>query len=212
MASDSGKDNSTFIDALYAKYCDDRPVDQVELEQKNGTKRVTEYVGFDKLMDSLKNVTNLQNIILPDEGISRCGEINLDRFTPFKAHTLDLSFNKLTNWQEVTRIVQLTKCLSELILTSNPLPVITQEEIETCKDTFDTLRVVVLGGLGYSWREVCQCALLWPNIVKLNLFGNSIVTLDPVTILQNLTYLSFSTNCISNWEELCKLGSLPRYV
>lgn len=212
MIPTQGDNQVTFLDALYLKYCDDTAVDEVDLPQNDGHKRVCEYVGFDSLKETLKNVTNLSFINLADMNISACGLVDPQKFCLTKAQSLDLSLNQLANWQEVSRIVSLTECLWDLILSSNPLSSPVEQEIEDIKVCFKTLRVAVLGNLSYTWNDVCKCAMLWPTIQKLNLFQNNITQLSPVdNLVKNLTYLSLSKNPISDWKEICKLGSLARF-
>lgn len=210
---DNQDETCSFIEALYAKYCDDRPVEEIELEQKEpGHRRITEYVGFDKVMQSLKNVTNLQYINLANTRISSCGTIDQSKFAPLKAKSLDLALNRLSSWRVVFQIAQITKSLSELILTSNPLRAITQDELESYQGEFDNLREVVLGDMAYTWNDVFPCFVLWPKLQKINLFSNKIVQLTSIhEKLKNLTYISLSKNPISDWNEICKLGNLLRY-
>lgn len=202
----------SFIEALYAKYCDDEPVEEVELEQKEpGHRRTTEYIGFDKLMQNLKNLTNLQYINLANARISSCGSVD-QKFTQLQTKSLDVALNKISSWQVVLQIVHLTKALSILILTGNPLRPITEDELESYQGEFDNLREIVLGELAYTWSDICRCSVLWPQLEKINLFGNSIVQLTPIhEKLNNLTYISLSKNPITDWHEICKLGNLLKY-
>lgn len=207
---DNQDETCSFIEALYAKYCDDRPVEEIELVQKEpGHRRVTEYIGFDKLMQSLKNVTNLQHINLANARISSCGTFDQTKFAHLKAISLDLALNRLSNWRTVFQISQITKSLWELILTGNPLQTITEDELESYQGELDNLREIVLGDLKYTWSDVSRCFSLWPKLQKINLFGNSIVQITNVhENLKSLTYISLSKNPISDWNEICKLGSL----
>jgi len=124
---------------------------------------------------------------------------------------MDLSLNQLPSWKIVAQIVSFATSLSELVLTSNPLVAIAPQDVSTIGNTFHCLSSIVLGNLAYSWDDVCQCALLWPNIKRLNLFNNDILHLSQMqNILQNLTFLSLSSNRVSDWNEVCKLGTLSK--
>lgn len=207
---DLQNETCSFIEALYAKYCDDRPVEEVELEQKEpGHRRTTEYIGFDKLMQNLKHLTNLQYINLANAQISSCGLVDQSKFSPLQTKSLDLALNKISSWQVVLQIVQLTKALSVFILTGNPLQAITEDELESYQGELNNLREIVLGELAYTWSDICRCSVLWPQLEKINLFGNSIVQLTPIhEKLNSLTYISLSKNPINDWGEICKLGNL----
>lgn len=200
----------SFIEALYAKYCDDQPVEEVVLEQKEPEhKRTTEYIGFDKLMQNLKNLTNLGYINLANARISSCGSVDQDKFTQLRTKSLDIALNKISSWQVVLEIVHLTKTLQVLILTGNPLQAITDDELESYQGQFENLREIVLGELAYTWSDICKCSKLWPQLKTINLFGNSIVQLTSINEkLSNLTYISLSKNPINDWHEICKLGNL----
>lgn len=202
----------SFLDALYSKYCNEELFDGVELVQNDGHRRVCEYVGFDQLKEKLKNVANLRYINVSDLNISNC-EIVDPKFKLQKAYFLDLSSNLLQCWQQILKIVQLTPFLNEIVLSSNPLKIPTDDDLKVIGDHFKKLKVIVLGNLNYDWNDINKCLKLSPNIEQLSLFDNKIADINlKENCLQNLNFLSLSKNPISNWSEIEKLGTLPKYI
>ncbi|KAJ6217180.1 hypothetical protein RDWZM_008337 [Blomia tropicalis] len=203
-------DYRTFIDELYNKYCEDEPLEELELKPNDTHNRVYQYVGFDKLMSKLKMVCNLPNIILANRNIGSCGNVDFQKFTLLKVYSLDLSLNQITNWKSILEIISLTKCLREINLSGNPLLPPTNEEIEMIGNKFNNIRILVLGNLTYSWEDVCKCAILMPHIENINLIKNAITKITNADIYENLKSLCLMKNPISSWDEICKLGKLSK--
>lgn len=202
---------NTFIDALYSKYCIDDTPDMVDLPQMDGHQRYCEFVGFDKLINDLKNVFNLYLIDLTNHNIKTFADSNLNT-EPFifkKLCSLNLSKNNLENWTDVLKITSSMPSLVELMLSSNPIKVPNDNEREQMVQKLNKLKTLIIGNVNYSWNDFLLCSIIWPNVEKLYLFENKIYHLNiPDDCLQNLKYLSLSKNPIADWNEISKLGKL----
>ncbi|KAH9422532.1 hypothetical protein DERP_003208 [Dermatophagoides pteronyssinus] len=206
----------SFIDALYSKYCDDDETAIIDLPQLDGHRRVCEWVGMEKIKNQLKNLNNLRWIDLSDQQIDRPynddNDFDQNQFHLPKACSLYLAKNFLTNWLDIAKIIKLTPLIEELILSSNPLrPPSDKEIVEIC-DHFKRLKAIILGDLNYDWSSLLQCSKLWPSIERISLFENQIQTIQIVdnNQFENLKFLSLSKNPISDWNEICMLGKLPK--
>lgn len=206
-----GDDGTTFLSALHSKYCDD---DGRSLEQLDFGNRKCQFVGFDRVLQNLKNVTNLRVINLSAMKISTHDNVDDRDFMLRQLASLDLSHNRIESWLTVAKIVQLAKPLLELVLSSNPLKSPTDKEIGDIGSTLANLKVIILGDMSYTWADVQRCVSLWPNVERLNLFKNRIAELNMphCDFLANLKSLSLSTNPISDWREICKLAKLQKYI
>ena len=68
-----------------------------------------------------------------------------------------------------------------------------------------------MSNMGYSWKDIMQCALMWPHIEQLAIPKNSITSLDFMNndMFCELKILNLEGNSLENWEEVNKLGQLP---
>lgn len=203
---------NTFVDALYSKYCIDDTPDMVDLPQIDGHQRYCEFVGFDKLINDLKNVFNRHLIDLSNYNIKTLADdsnFNNEQFIFTKLYSLNLSINNLDNWNEILKITNSMPSLVELMLSSNPIKVPNNDELEKFAEKLNKLKTLVIGNVNYSWNDLLNCSKIWPNVEKLYLFENKIQHLNiPDNCLTNLKYLSLSKNPISDWKEISKLGKL----
>ncbi|KAL1420062.1 hypothetical protein MTO96_024647 [Rhipicephalus appendiculatus] len=87
-----------------------------------------------------------------------------------------------------------------------------QKDPAALRDSFRSIRQMVLRGVGYSWDQALQCAEMWPWVedLVLSLNGISVLRQPPDTLFQQLECLSLQDNPISSWETVCHLGHLPR--
>ncbi|KAH9393377.1 hypothetical protein TYRP_021890 [Tyrophagus putrescentiae] len=187
---DNQDETCSFIEALYAKYCDDRPVEEIELVQKEpGHRRVTEYIGFDKLMQSLKNVTNLQHINLANARISSCGTFDQTKFAHLKAISLDLALNRLSNWRTITNVHENFKSLTYISLSKNPI----SDWNEICK----------LGSLSsLDTLELSHCKI---NFIS---FSDASDLESKTNLFPALSWLDLQNNQINDWKSVAELNRL----
>ncbi|XP_040206660.1 tubulin-specific chaperone E isoform X5 [Rana temporaria] len=78
-------------------------------------------------------------------------------------------------------------------------------------NAFENLTTLSLNQTGITWKEVLQCAAMWPVLEALHLASNGISSMErPVNCLQSLTLLNISDNKLSDEKQLYALSELPR--
>lgn len=202
----------SFVEAIKLKYIESNEISDELLPQPTGHDRTIEYVGFEKAsfsyISSFKRHTELSLINLQ---IAFCGEESHEFFQVFsRVETLNLTNNLLPSWDEVAKIISLFPSLTKLVLSYNRITC--PEQNSNLGGYFAKLNTLVIDNFNYDWNDVLQCAsLLWPNIKRLDLWGNKITYLSEPesSVFSQLNYLSLSNNLICDWKEICKLGKLP---
>lgn len=61
-----------------------------------------------------------------------------------------------------------------------------------------------------SWKDVEILANQLPRLQDLQLGGNEISELGHITEFKNLVSLNLEDNLIADWNQVAKLGSLPK--
>lgn len=130
---------------------------------------------------------------------------------------LNLSRNLLKSWSDITQIVSIIPALNCLILSGNQLNV--TERAENFENNFETLEIfakiqtLVIDNIKCDWIYVTDliCHLV-PNLERLDLWENQITKLTTPSLqsFQSLQYLDLSKNPIESWQEILKLGNLPK--
>ena len=186
-----------------------------------GGNRVVEFVGMDKTASIIqKRITRLT---LSGMNITEIGDIPDSIQSMLKqVEELDLSRNKITSWETVAEIVSFLPLLKELLVSENPqlkyLNDVPLEQVSKLKDKLSSVTTIVLANCGYKWGPVTSTALsVWPTSLQtLNLHGNCIDKISSVPKMESsfvdLRCLDLSGNPICDWNDICKLGHLPRYV
>ncbi|XP_077342652.1 tubulin-specific chaperone E isoform X9 [Lithobates pipiens] len=78
-------------------------------------------------------------------------------------------------------------------------------------NAFENLTTLSLNQTGITWKEVLQCAAMWPVLEELHLASNGIASMErPVNCLQCLTLLNISDNNLTDEKQLYALSELPR--
>ncbi len=61
--------------------------------------------------------------------------------------------------------------------------------------------------------QILQCAAMWPKLETLHACFNCVSTMtDASSPLPNVKLLNLESNPINSWEQVLKLGNMPRYV
>ncbi|KAL8173654.1 UNVERIFIED_CONTAM: hypothetical protein K2H54_014104, partial [Gekko kuhli] len=144
-------------------------------------------------------------LVLNSCGITCAGDEN--EIAAFCAHVseLDLSDNKLEDWQEVSKIVSNVPHLEFLNLSSNPLNLSVLER--TCAGSFAGVRKLVLNNSKASWETVHTILQELPGLEELFLCLNDYKTVScsPVCC-HSLKLLHITDNDLKDWPEIRKLG------
>lgn len=79
------------------------------------------------------------------------------------------------------------------------------------KKTFDNIQCLVLNKMNYSWNDICQILVHFPNLNQLKVCFNLITCFDNISIacLSRLKILDIESNPIYDWKNMQKLGELP---
>ncbi|CAH2319464.1 tubulin-specific chaperone cofactor E [Pelobates cultripes] len=154
----------------------------------------------------IKDRLNLPSIlVLSGCGITCAGEES--EIAAFCSHVseLDLSDNRLADWQEVSRIVSNVPQLKFLNLSSNPLHLSVLERTNAV--TFSGIRKLVLNNCKASWETVHTLLLELPELEELFLCLNDYNTVLSSTVcFQSLKLLHITDNNLQDWSEVRKLG------
>ncbi|XP_063292371.1 tubulin-specific chaperone cofactor E-like protein [Pelobates fuscus] len=154
----------------------------------------------------IKDRLNLPSIlVLSGCGITCAGEES--EIAAFCSHVseLDLSDNRLADWQEVSRIVSNVPQLKFLNLSSNPLHLSVLERTNAV--TFSGIRKLVLNNCKASWETVHTLLLELPELEELFLCLNDYNTVLCSTVcFQSLKLLHITDNNLQDWSEVRKLG------
>ncbi|KAJ8246138.1 hypothetical protein GJAV_G00264040 [Gymnothorax javanicus] len=185
-----------FLTAMRAQY--EPELDQVTSEELTIASRTVERVGLE----------NCREASLMGREVCGPGPGDEIRRTSPNIHSLDLSANLLSSWEDVACIAQQLEQLRELNLGHNRLRLPT--DITSLTSSFANLKVLALSSSALSWPEVLECAPMWPELEELYLFGNCITELQkPISVLQALRVLDLSDNPLAGGSEIEKLAELP---
>ncbi|KAL3231575.1 hypothetical protein MRX96_023287 [Rhipicephalus microplus] len=171
---------------------------------------VDAFVGPEKITAILSRGETIREVTLASIPIDRPGnEGELASLVP-KLQSLVLTHTLLSSWEQVAQITRQLPHLSALHLSKNILEI--PKDPAALRDSFRSIRQMVLRGVGYSWDQALQCAEMWPWVedLVLSLNGISVLRQPPDTLFQQLECLSLQDNPISSWETVCHLGHLPR--
>lgn len=156
----------------------------------------------------MKDRLNLPSILVLNScGISRAGD--QAEIAAFCAHVmeLDLSHNKLQDWQEISKIVSNIPNLDFLNLSSNPLAGMTLEP--RCAEAFSRVRRLVLNNTQVSWDTVLLLTREIPELEELFLCLNEYSSVSASSVVcPNLRLLHITDNSLKDWTEVRKFGSM----
>ncbi|XP_077468070.1 tubulin folding cofactor E-like a isoform X2 [Stigmatopora argus] len=156
----------------------------------------------------MKDRLNVPSIlVLNGCGISRAGDQS--EIAAFCAHVmeLDLSHNKLQDWQEIGQIVANIPNLVFLNLSSNPLAGRPLEP--QCAEAFSRVRRLVLNNTQVSWDTVMALTREIPELEELFLCLNEYSGVRGSSeACPNLRLLHITDNSLHDWAEVRKFGSM----
>lgn len=168
-------------------------------------------VGFEKVSEMQSSFDTLTVVGLREHRISNAGDPGQLEKMCSNIVDLDLSRNLLKSWLNVYDITSQLPKLKFLDVSENRL------NYKDCnpsdlKDGFKNLEFLVLSKVEYSWEDILNCAVMWPNIERFQISFNKITSIStpPPGILHNLKILNIEGNNVSHWSEIEKLGTLPR--
>ena len=205
----------TFADAVQERYGD--PL------AGSGETLLVGPPGFDREVDlmltSQKQIEQLtKRIALSRMRIESVGKVSDEMIHRLReVKELDLSFNALPQWPTVTEIVSKLPACEELIVTGNPQMAYACDfpysDVVTFKKRMHNVKTIVMGSCEYQWQwMLCTALEVWSqSLQSLSLHGNRItdLTAPPGQCFAELQSLDLSGNPIGDWNQVCKLGSLP---
>ncbi|XP_023198176.1 tubulin-specific chaperone cofactor E-like protein isoform X1 [Xiphophorus maculatus] len=146
-------------------------------------------------------------LVLNDCGISKAGDRS--DIEAFCAHVLelDLAYNQLKDWEEISTIVSSIPHLDFLNLSMNPLSGVQLQP--SVADVFSRVRRLVLINTQVSWDTVHTLTQHTPELKELFLCLNGY---DSVSESQascpSLSLLQITGNQLQDWAEVRKFGRL----
>ncbi|KAM6907346.1 tubulin-specific chaperone cofactor E-like protein isoform 1-T2 [Xenentodon cancila] len=146
-------------------------------------------------------------LVLSDSGISKAG--NRSHIAAFCAHVLelDLSFNQLNDWGEISTIVSSIPQLDFLNLSMNPLS--GMELVPSLAEVFSRVRRLVLNNTQVSWDTVHTLTQHTPELKELFLCLNGYNTVsESQKSCPSLHLLQITDNQLQDWAEVRKFGQL----
>lgn len=156
----------------------------------------------------MKDRLNLPSVlVLNGCGISRAGDQT--EIAAFCSHVmeLDLSHNKLQDWQEISKIISNIPNLEFLNLSSNPLVGRTLEP--QCAEAFSRVRRLVLNNTRVSWDTVLLLTREISELEELFLCLNEYSSVSASSVAcPTLRLLHITDNSLHDWAEVRKFGSL----
>lgn len=88
-----------------------------------------------------------------------------------------------------------------------------EETVTTLKDSFVTVKHLIIARMNYNWSDIQQCISMFPSLEELSVSFNNVTIIDNILSNSNLSRivtLILEGNLLANWDEIHKLGSLPR--
>ncbi|KAH0951299.1 hypothetical protein HN011_002077 [Eciton burchellii] len=169
-----------------------------------------ELVGFSKVNKKQSKFDELKIIWLREQYVSSAGKLDeLKKLCP-NVEELDISKNLINSWKIVIEICSQLHLLVRLNVSENYLPI---ENTTIWKNVFPTIKHLTLTRMNYSWSDIQQCMSMFPSIEELSISFNIVTIIEDIPANANLisiVTLILEGNLISNWDEILKLGFLPR--
>ncbi|XP_012175733.1 tubulin-specific chaperone E isoform X2 [Bombus affinis] len=170
-----------------------------------------EVVGFSKVNKKQSKFDQLKIVWLREQCVSTTGNPGeLKELCP-NLEELDLSKNLINSWRIIADICCQLDCLVRLNLSENYLP--TEENMEILKDSFFMLKYLTIARMNYNWFDIQRCMSMFPSLQELSVSFNIVnIIHKPIKDenLMKICKLTLEGNLISNWDDILKLGSLPR--
>uniref|UniRef100_A0A8C6M1N7 Tubulin-specific chaperone E n=1 Tax=Nothobranchius furzeri TaxID=105023 RepID=A0A8C6M1N7_NOTFU len=138
------------------------------------------------------------------------GEPGEIRNTTPNIEFLNLDGSLLTSWEDVAAITKQLDQLHELHLSENRLR-LPFDPSAHCLD-FSSLKTLILNRCELTWKQILECAPMWPQLEHLSVEYNQIAELQrPEGVLQTLVHLDLYGNPLVQ-DSLLSISALPRYA
>ncbi|XP_048582939.1 tubulin-specific chaperone E [Nematostella vectensis] len=180
-------------------------------------KKAVEMVGADSVQKITSCFEKLQDVILRGEAINGADKTTrLCDIAP-DIQELDISKNLISCWSDVAAITEGLTRLRSLVLSDNHL--ILPECQEDLAGSFKTIKILYLNKMHLQWDQVILILRMFPYLEELHLRGNNICSLridchepgqEMLMAFQNMKILDLDDNKITDWNEVLRLGSLPK--
>lgn len=201
-------------DAIRNKYfatlpCPDGSKDVLLVEAPR-CNRIVEFVGPEKVSMMLSRGETIVEASLSHMPVDCAGDVGEVALLVPNLRYLDLSHTLLASWEQVAQVTRPLRRLISLNLSKNVLEL--PKNAAELRDSFKTLRQMVLRDVGYSWDQVLECAKMWPWVEDLvaSLNGIDVLRTPPDSLFDQLRHLSLQENPIASWDTVCQLGRLPK--
>uniref|UniRef100_A0A1A8BTV6 Tubulin-specific chaperone E n=1 Tax=Nothobranchius kadleci TaxID=1051664 RepID=A0A1A8BTV6_NOTKA len=136
------------------------------------------------------------------------GEPGEIRNTTPNIEFLNLDGSLLTSWEDVAAITKQLDHLHELHLSENRLR-LPFDPSAHCLD-FSSLKTLILNRCELTWKQILECAPMWPQLEHLSVEYNQIAELQrPEGVLQTLVHLDLYGNPLVQ-DSLLSISALPR--
>ncbi|KAI9472262.1 MAG: hypothetical protein EXX96DRAFT_642823 [Benjaminiella poitrasii] len=207
----------TFLQALKEKYLEEDDITTVQGEEYDkskdrgelywgGNKNIkVETYGFEKIQRSQRQLSNLKIVGLAEQFVAFAGTPNEIMSAQLTIEDLDLSRNLISNWDTISDIVSQLPHL--IILRINQLQLASPQP--TQRFNLTNLRTLALNETLISWKDIELLAPSLTHLEDLQLGGNQISELSSVHFPQ-LKCLNLENNLIRDWQQVIKLGTLPK--
>lgn len=166
-----------------------------------------ELVGFEKIGQKQSKLSELRIAVLNSMCINY-SENNLQELCP-NIEELDLSSNLFNSWLQIADITGQLPRLQVLNVSDNKLDI--PDNPCLLEFAFKNLIHLTMSRMGYTWKDVIQCAFMYPQVQCLSVPNNQITHLEFMNndLFCELKELNLEGNNILLWEEINKLGNLP---
>ncbi|XP_015782045.1 tubulin-specific chaperone E-like [Tetranychus urticae] len=210
------KKQSSFTEAVKSKYLDYDGIDEnpgILFPTLAGKSKSLLYERSEKLNSHLKALERRTEIDL------KCCSIGFvdhdsEMFDKLRnVQILDVSFNQLTSWRQISDLVRNLQSLRHIIVTGNPLEILSDDEYQQLSQYFSKIKIIILGKLNYDWSKIVLCSkYLWPQLEELDVFDNLIDSIEAPApeMFNNLTTLILNGNQLINWKYINNLGNLKK--
>ncbi|KAG0194446.1 hypothetical protein DFQ28_011247 [Apophysomyces sp. BC1034] len=201
----------SFLEALSDKYLDDSTgTDEYDASKDIGhvyfggnRQLMVETVGFDKVQRQQRHLNTLTIVGLAEQLIANAGPEKAISDAGLILEDLDLSRNLLPDWETIADIVSQLPHLRILRL---------KQTLRQRGSVFENLTTLALNNTRTKWHDIEMLAPLLTYLEDLQLGGNQINQLSALTTLKQLKCINLEDNKIDSWDQVEKLGSLPRSV
>lgn len=206
FSSQVGYQMITLAEAIHKKYY-----------ENYGTKSDQSLTFF---LPKFKSIRVPKTVILTEQTIKTAGNVILLRKYGKNIQHLDLSRNLLTNWNEIAKILRVTRRLEELNISFNNLKTASVHSLTR----FPMLKCLVLNGTHLQWPMIGQILEMLPSLDELHLSSNGYqnvligVAGDNVQNAEvlyklkaphtKLKTLYFRKNPVAQWRDICQFGRI----